>query len=383
MKAEADSVVAIQAANADMFFTVGKEWTTCTMETGFIEKELDTSRNGISFGIGLSEITYFRNLVIEPISSDDDGLPTLVFDITTEGINQYLNTQNKADKIIEVKKVVDASGMATGYAITINAPLSHKDENNVVQQDVKLHLRDYAKSVGVNNVSFKVSNTGEYPFATSFMADTASNNSMAWNNVRTPVAKNGFNTCKIDFPNYAVKITYKNKNNDITDCILYTGFITYVEEKDTIYIVGKELNNDKLYPVIIADSIINIEQTELYNYCYLNGEFKDIYNQMFSISTSEPYKVEVVFDNIFNIFNKLKRLSSKRKETSSIKIMNNKIYYTDTIRGLHDFATYLRRYGKSCKVVKPIELIEIMNNSIKRTLDEYEKLRREENTNNE
>lgn len=204
MKAEADSVVAIQAANADMFFTVGTEWTTCTMETGFIEKELDTSRNGISFGLGLSEITYFRNLVIEPISSDDDGLPTLVFDITTEGINQYLNTQNKADKIIEVKKVVDASGMATGYAITINAPLSHKDENNVVQQDVKLHLRDYAKSVGVNNVSFKVSNTGEYPFATSFMADTASNNSMAWNNVRTPVAKNGFNTCKIDFPNYAV-----------------------------------------------------------------------------------------------------------------------------------------------------------------------------------
>lgn len=202
MKAEADSVVAIQAANTDMFFTVGKEWTPCTMETGFIEKELDSSRNGISFGIGLSEITYFRNLVIEPISSDDDGLPTLVFDITTEGINQYLNTQNKADKIIEVEKVVDASGMATGYAITINAPLSHKDENNVVQQNVKLHLRDYAKSVGANNVSFEVKNTGEYPFATSFMADTASNNSMAWNNVRTSVAKNGFNTCNIDFPNY-------------------------------------------------------------------------------------------------------------------------------------------------------------------------------------
>ncbi len=94
--------------------------------------------------------------------------------------------------------------MATGYAITINAPLSHKDENNVVQQDVKLHLRDYAKSVGANNVSFTVSNTGSNPFATSFMADTASNNSMSWNNVRTEVAKNGFNTCKIDFPNYAV-----------------------------------------------------------------------------------------------------------------------------------------------------------------------------------
>ena len=197
MKAEADSVVAIQAANADMFFTVGKEWTTCTMETGFIEKQLDSTRNAITFGIGLSQKTYFRNLVIEEIS--DDGLPTLVFDITTEGINQYLNTQNKADKIIDVEKVTLADNKL-GYSITINTPLS----NNNLEQYVKLHLRDYAKNIGANNVSFTVTNTGSNPFATSFMADTASNNSMAWNNVRTPVDFNGFNTCNIDFPNYAV-----------------------------------------------------------------------------------------------------------------------------------------------------------------------------------
>ena len=201
MKTEGtDTVVAIQAANADMFFTVGTEWTPCAMETGFIEKPLDSTRNGISFGLGLSQKIYFKNLVIEQIG--DDGLPTLVFDITKTGIEEYLKTSDKADKIIEVEKVEGASGMATGYAIKINAPLSHKDENNVVQQDVKLHLRDYAKAIGVNNVSFKVSNTRDNPFATSFMADTASNNSMAWNNVRTLVDFNGFNTCNIDFPNY-------------------------------------------------------------------------------------------------------------------------------------------------------------------------------------
>lgn len=198
MKAEADSVVAIQAANADMFFTVSKDWTPCTMETGFIEKPLDSSRNGISFCIGLSEITYFRNLVIEPISSDDDGLPTLVFDITTEGINQYLNTQNKAAKIIEVEKTTDTDNKLV-YNITINAPLTNNDS----VQNVKLHLRDYAKSVGVNNVSFTVKNTGSNPFATSFMADTASNNSMAWNNVRTECVNN---TCNIDFPNYTANV---------------------------------------------------------------------------------------------------------------------------------------------------------------------------------
>ena len=213
MKAEADTVVAIQAANADMFFTVGTEWTPCTMETGFIEKELDESRNGISFGIGLSKITSFRNLVIEPISSDDDGLPTLVFDITTEGINQYLSTTNKADKIIEVEKTTDTDNKLV-YNITINAPLTNG--NSV--QNVKLHLRDYAKSVGVNNVSFKVLNTGSNPFATSFMADTASNNSMAWNNVRTEVVS--ANSCNIDFPNYI-------ENDELTVDVITGSSVTY------------------------------------------------------------------------------------------------------------------------------------------------------------
>lgn len=213
MKAEADSVVAIQAANSDMFFTVGKEWTPCTMETGFIEKELDESRNGISFGIGLSKITSFRNLVIEPISSDDDGLPTLVFDITTDGINQYLNTTDKADKIIEVEKTTDTDNKLV-YNITINAPLT--DGNSV--QNVKLHLRDYAKSVGVNNVSFKVLNTGDNPFATSFMADTASNNSMAWNNVRTEVVSD--NSCNIDFPNYEA-------NDELTVDVITGSSVAY------------------------------------------------------------------------------------------------------------------------------------------------------------
>lgn len=213
MKAEADSVVAIQAANSDMFFTVGKEWTPCTMETGFIEKELDESRNGISFGIGLSKITSFRNLVIEPISSDDDGLPTLVFDITTEGINQYLNTTDKADKIIEVEKTTDTDNKLV-YNITINAPLTNNDS----VQNVKLHLRDYTKAIGVNNVSFKVSNTGDNPFATSFMADTASNNSMAWNNVRTEVVSD--NSCNIDFPNYEA-------NDELTVDVITGSSVAY------------------------------------------------------------------------------------------------------------------------------------------------------------
>lgn len=268
MKAEADSVVAIQAANADMFFTVGKEWTPCTMETGFIEKPLDSTRNGISFGLGLSQKTYFKNLVIEQIG--DDGLPTLVFDITTEGINQYLKTTDKADKIIEVEKTTDTDNKLV-YNITINAPLTNNDS----VQNVKLHLRDYAKSVGVNNVSFTVKNTGSNPFATSFLADTASNNSMAWNNVRTEVA-NGLNTCSIDFPNYTA-------NDELT--------------VDVITGSGKAYQN---YPVEFTISEFKVEEPVATSTPFANKIFAiqvgETWTQAKSVEVTIPADGSIKFD---------------------------------------------------------------------------------------
>ena len=194
-KSDATTVVGIAAARADYFFTVNSDWTPCEFNTGYL---IGNEKHQFTIGLGLSSEIQIRNLKIEKLETTDTTEPSLVFDISRHAIETYLGKIDKATKIIDVEKVEDDSGMATAYNITINAPLTNNDS----VQNVKLHLRDYAKSVGVNNVSFEVKNTGENPFATSFMADTASNNSKAWNNVRTEVVYSNYDSCNIDFPNY-------------------------------------------------------------------------------------------------------------------------------------------------------------------------------------
>ena len=180
LKSKNDTVVGIQAANADMFFTVGTDWTTCTFETGFIEKALSDEKNGITIGFALAEEIYISSLKISPIQGDDN-LPTLAFNVTKTGINNYLANEKKAENIIKVEKTESNDG----YAITINTPLAsnnYDSTNTYLYNDVTLELRDYAKTKGINKVSFGLE-TSDTVY-TSIVADTISPNSMAWNNKR-------------------------------------------------------------------------------------------------------------------------------------------------------------------------------------------------------
>lgn len=213
LKADKTTVVGIAAARADYFFTVNNDWTTCEFNTGYL---IGNEKHQFTIGLGLSSEIQIKNLKIEKLSEIDTTEPSLVFDISRHAIETYLGKIDKATKIIDVEKVEDDSGMATAYNITINAPLTNNDS----VQNVKLHLRDYAKSVGVNNVSFEVKNTGENPFATSFMADTASNNSKAWNNVRTEVVYSNYDSCNIDFPNYTA-------NDELTVDVITGSSVAY------------------------------------------------------------------------------------------------------------------------------------------------------------
>ena len=183
LKSKEDTVVGIQAANADMFFTVNgeqEEWTTCTFETGFIEKAPSDEKNGITIGFALAEEIYISSLKISPIEGDDN-LPTLAFNVTKTGINNYLANENKAKNIIEVEKTESNDG----YAITINTPLAsnnYDSTNTYLYNDVTLELRDYAKNKGINKVAFDFQTLDTV--YTSIVADTISPKSMAWNNKR-------------------------------------------------------------------------------------------------------------------------------------------------------------------------------------------------------
>ena len=175
-----DTVVGIQAAYADMFFTVGKDWKTYTFETGYLDKELPDGKNGITIGSALASEVYISNLVITEIQGDDE-LPTLAFNVTKTGIENYLNNADRPKNIIEVEKTESNDG----YAITINTPLAsnnYDSTNTYLYNDVTLELRDYAKNKGINKVAFDFQ-TSDTVY-TSIVADTISPNSMAWNNKR-------------------------------------------------------------------------------------------------------------------------------------------------------------------------------------------------------
>ncbi|MBO5100791.1 MAG: hypothetical protein J6B63_05755, partial [Treponema sp.] len=199
LKADKTTVVGIAAARADYFFTVNSDWTPCEFETGYVKGSTD---HDFTIGLGLSSEIEIRNLKIEKLETTDTIEPSLVFDISKDAINSYLeNNNNRPGKIIEVSKETKFENNL-GYTITINAPLSYKEATGATVQDVKLHLRSYGKETGANRVSFRVDNLGDNTFYTSVMADTANEKSTAWNNGTNPIDPGKFGSYEIDFPNY-------------------------------------------------------------------------------------------------------------------------------------------------------------------------------------
>mgnify|MGYP003430187793 CR=1 FL=1 len=98
---------------------------------------------------------------------------------------------------------------------------------------------------------------------------------------------------------------------------------------------------------------------------------------MFAISVEDPVHVKVEFDNIFAIKEKVNRLILNRPK-ASLTENGTTLCYEDEVSGLADFASYLRRYGSSCRVIEPESLKNLMKVSAQRILDAYKKLEDEE-----
>ena len=148
--------------------------------------------------------------------------------------------------------------------------------------------------------------------------------------------------------------------------------IIYVLEKDAIFLMGKDYSSSPPKNIVIRlNQILQIgELSETHNYFNCN-EFQDMRKTMFSISVDKPVDVVVEFQNIFSIKKKLLQLCAQRPTAKKLQYIGDKIIYRDTIRGLHDFAHYLRSFGRACQVIEPLELQDILALSIKRSLDRY------------
>lgn len=157
------TVVGIAAARADMFFTVGTEIKTYSFETGCLNADL---LKGITIGTALSEETIVKNLKITEIA--DSNLPTLSFNISNNGIQEYLNGDNNSSPIIDITKTEN------GYKFGLNST------------GVTLEIRDYVDESGLNKASFNM--TSDSIGDASFLAKVEDSKINVWSSEKTNIS---------------------------------------------------------------------------------------------------------------------------------------------------------------------------------------------------
>ena len=190
LKADKTSVVAIAAARADMFFTVGTEWATYTFETGYLETEiLNEEQKCITIGSGLVGTLSISNLVITEIEGNDN-LPTLSFFIEKAGIDTYLASDFATKNIIEVEKAKDAE--TVGYKLTLNST------------GVSLQLRDYApvSENKLNKATFNLkTDNSKLTSAVVASVDNLPNDYVNYWNTASVIGET--KDCEVCFPSYS------------------------------------------------------------------------------------------------------------------------------------------------------------------------------------
>lgn len=175
-----------------------------------------------------------------------------------------------------------------------------------------------------------------------------------------------------DYTHKLLKIDYQTNIGESVSIFFATGMIVYVLEKDTIYLMGKNYSSEYKENIIIRiNQISKIEELSEKHEHFNSKEFQEIHKTMFSISVEEPVDVIVEFTNVFNIKKKLIQLCAQRPTAKKLQYIDDKIIYRDTIRGLPDFANYLRRFGRSCHVIEPPALQDMITFSVNRSLERY------------
>lgn len=199
-----------------------------------------------------------------------------------------------------------------------------------------------------------------------------------FNNVRNLLTNIPLQSCVVNIVKYYYKSFNSGKLNSV---YMATGIIVYSTDKDRAYILGKQTSaSGKIYDghiVIRLDSVVKVEATNKPNKYWLSKEFYEICETMYSIaSDTKQEKIVVEFDNIGNIRSKLENILYQRKQ-AKLSYVDNKIIYTDVVMGLPDVENYLRQFGKSCRILEPLKLKELMQYSVAKSLNAYEEYERE------
>lgn len=186
---------------------------------------------------------------------------------------------------------------------------------------------------------------------------------------------------KLSESNYTeklIRIEYKTRSDCTLNILFQTGMVIYNVEKASLYLLGREFKDDpalgsNFNTIIDVSTITLIQETDYPNTHYRSKGYQRIFSEMFSISLERPSKVIVRFDLEANVRRKVEALQQQRTYASvTLYPEENQLEYTDTLRGINDFASYLRQFGKSVHVIAPPRLKRKMARSVELTLGRYE-----------
>lgn len=264
LKADKTSVVAIAAARADMFFTVGTDWATYTFETGYLETAIsNANQNCITIGSGLIGKLSVSNLVITS-TDENDNLPILSFYIEKAGIDAYLSDSFRAEQIIEVEEAKDDTGTKVqGYKLKLNS--TH----------VSLQLRDYApvSENKLNKATFKLTTDNEN-LNSAVVASVASSSGYVncWN--KASVIGTSGKDCEVYFPSYS------EKTSGLEECAVEG-------------IISKDVKDEITEQVGNTITITNFSITNVTDLANLGKTFAISVNNNFVYSNTLPFSLEV------------------------------------------------------------------------------------------
>ena len=171
-----------------------------------------------------------------------------------------------------------------------------------------------------------------------------------------------------------------NYNGNERHDLISVGLLFYSVETSAFYALCQNHTQNKIESTRL-DFIDTIADTEEPNILFHSKDFYRMYEEMFAAGfDAKLYHVKILLQDYGNIKIRFQNLLSKRKKSSLRPIENPpeectyKYIYEDDLRGLDDFARFLRSFGSSVLAVEPPELKEKMIYTYARTLAKYEKL---------
>lgn len=177
---------------------------------------------------------------------------------------------------------------------------------------------------------------------------------------------------RVSYKTNVLNVKYVTKKGAEIESNVSVGAIVYSEERAKLYLLVWTMERSQ-FSIINAESIVAMQETNEKNEHYMSKKIREILDEMFVVSIEEPVEVVVEVSNKFNIKEKFERLCKLRKFGKMEMVETpEKFLYKDKIRGLDDFARYIRGFGRACKVLTPDILIDKMVDSNDEIICMYE-----------